>query len=547
MLNIALKSRLEKRIFPLLPIDIRNQDEQKKLSYSFIIFSLSTILNKDYNEVLEYITDGSGDNGIDAVYIEDNNIAFFQFKYNSNDKPIGENESKKVIQSVVDIIDNKPIVNASPLLKEKIRDINVLQDGSGILNINVYFVSNSENEVIDANSKKFLNERFDDEYKNYKEFNIKDLYSILDVNTKNSNCEVEIIANGKGFSADVAGIRTFLINISASELIKMYESCKKERIFSNNVRFYLKNSRINKAIKDTICDKDFSRYFCLFNNGISIIADKVEAPEHFQDSNGNRKIKILNPSIINGGQTTRSIYDVYQSSISNSLNDIQILVRIYETTNSEIIEKITIGTNSQNAINLRDLQSNEQEQKRIQEFFADKNIGLEIKRGEFNNESNKTEFDKTIKNDELFQRYMTLYEEKPHLARGSKTALFNKNFNEILKNKDKELPEKFFRSYEVWDFVFTKQINMPKEELNKKPFIIYANFSIMFAMSLLDKNILDIKIPLNIDNIYNDVITIIEKVVKEEQKELGDRYSNNDFFKSPNSTTKIKKVLENNL
>lgn len=556
MLNNILQNRLEKLVFPVLPKSkLKNLKEQQKYSYAFVVFGLATLLDLDYKEVFSFITDGGNDKGIDAIYIQnDENIYFFQFKYfdykTNKDRCICENEVNKVVMAVNDILDDKIVVNSNFILRDKIEEIKDLkQNLIKPLNAKIYFVSNVEDnkKSLHPNCLSELNTRFNDDYRSFEDINLNDLFKLIDTNKKGRK-EIVITANGKCNRYDIAGVPSYIINLKARDLVKLYEDGGKDEILTNNIRYYLSSSKINKAIQDTIKDEKYSRYFWLFNNGVSIIADEVEAPEIFNDGNGNQKIKLTNPSIINGGQTTKTLYNLYQETdlfrtMQTNIDGIEILVRIYKTTYKDLIDRIIQGTNSQNAITIKDLKANDEYQKLIQSYFKDNGVMLEIKRGEFNSFTyNPNNF---IKNDTLLQAYISLYERKPHIAKNSKAEVFNKNYDIIFKKPDKDLPRKFYRSYEIWMFVNNKERNLDGDFLEKNIFIPNATFQIMYMMSLIDSYIIDVDKNLdNLDDTYNNAVKFLNEIVVRKRKELNDEYSNNSFFKSLESTILIENYFK---
>lgn len=556
MLNPILKNKLEKVIFPILPKkEIKTKEElQEKYSYAFNLLAISTILDLDINMTEEYITDGTDDKGIDGVYIDNSQdpttILFFQSKYFEfqsieRNKQIGETEINKIKEIIEDIIYGKTIEKVNDRLNEKIKEIRLLQkDSMQPLNIKIYIISNAEfTKTIHDNAKYILENDLKNNYITFEDVNINDLFNLIDDNKKNKNITTTITASGQINDSIIGGVVGRVFNLKATELIKLYMECGKDNIFSNNIRFFLKSSKINKEIQNTIKDLEFAKYFWFFNNGISIIADKVEAPDIFHDGNGNRKLTLSNPSIINGGQTTRSLYNLFTEqpdlfdTNNKNIESVQVLVRVYEISNNEkLIEKITKGTNRQNAILATDLLSNNKILLKIKELFKDNGICFETKRGEFNNQ-----ICFVIKSEAVFQMYISLYEQKPHIAKNKLSAI-ERFSNLILIDKNKDIAQKFFRSYEIWNFVHEKEKNIDKNFLEQNIFIINATFSIMYTMTLLDKELLDINKKIDYtkaETTYLDTIKILRIIVNKQIEELKDGYNNNLFFKNSNSTILI--------
>ena len=73
------------------------------------------------------------------------------------------------------------------------------------------------------------------------------------------------------------------------------------RIFARNVRGHLGLTDINRAITNTLASEP--EHFLYFNNGVTIVCDDAEKVE----AKGKSVVRIDNPQIINGQQTTRAL------------------------------------------------------------------------------------------------------------------------------------------------------------------------------------------------------------------------------------------------
>lgn len=130
------------------------------------------------------------------------------------------------------------------------------------------------------------------------------------------------------------------------------------RLLEQNVRSFLQfTTKVNKGIRTTIMNTP--HMFLAYNNGISATADKVS----FQNLPGGGKgiIHIHDFQIVNGGQTTSSIYQMWRIS-PKLVSDIYVPMKltILERDNhfSNIVGKIAEYANTQNKISASDLSSN---------------------------------------------------------------------------------------------------------------------------------------------------------------------------------------------
>ena len=74
-------------------------------------------------------------------------------------------------------------------------------------------------------------------------------------------------------------------------------------------------------------------------------------------------IKVEDMQIINGGQTCKTIQETINNNPDIDYSQVYVLLRLYEVypyNDDDVITDITIATNSQNPVDLRDLKANEE-------------------------------------------------------------------------------------------------------------------------------------------------------------------------------------------
>ena len=127
------------------------------------------------------------------------------------------------------------------------------------------------------------------------------------------------------------------------------------RLLEQNVRSFLQfTGKINKGIRKTI--NDAPHMFLAYNNGISATADHIEL-----DDTGLFVKKISNLQIVNGGQTTASIYHTWdkdKADISNIFVQMKISVIKKADSYGDIVSDISKYANTQNKVNDADFSAN---------------------------------------------------------------------------------------------------------------------------------------------------------------------------------------------
>jgi len=158
------------------------------------------------------------------------------------------------------------------------------------------------------------------------------------------------------------------------------------KLFSLNVRFALGANRRIQNLRNSLTKPDLSKFFWLYNNGITIVSDEIELVK--QGDEGHQKyvsIKITNPQVVNGCQTVTA----FKKNKGKIAGNPSVLARIIKAPNNEIgrdqASKIAEYTNSQTPVLTRDLKSKDPIQKTIKAKFynLEPKWFYEVKRGEW--------------------------------------------------------------------------------------------------------------------------------------------------------------------
>ena len=155
-------------------------------------------------------------------------------------------------------------------------------------------------------------------------------------------------------TTDNPDYKAYIAIIPGTCLAKLYERYG-ARLLEQNVRSFLQfTGKINKGIRDTI--KTEPHMFLAFNNGIAATADHLEL-----DKTNRYVRKISNLQIVNGGQTTASIYNTAKkdkADISNIFVQVKFSIIEKPEQYSEIVSRISRYANTQNKVNDADFSAN---------------------------------------------------------------------------------------------------------------------------------------------------------------------------------------------
>ncbi|AZL53764.1 hypothetical protein EI285_03890 [Aliarcobacter skirrowii] len=508
-------------------------DDDKKHTIALSMSVLIDYFGITQQVAYDSITDGGADNKIDAFYYSEdqedlNELVIIQSKYKNKDAETStftEDDIKLCIQSCNDILNGKNFQNTNNVLQNKLNIYRQLLSDNGTppINIKLLFVTNG---IIHEGHK---------ELDEVKKFNKADnIITFIDATKYGNNPTIEngeLVVNLKNdedktdsiflYSDDMEGK---LVSCSILELMKFYQQTGSALLLNNNVRFKVNRSNINKDIEKSFINEP--KKFCFLNNGITLVCTNYKI-----QSTGTNKNKILleKPSIVNGGQTVSTLYDLYEKNYQDyekQFKEANILIRIYKSPEKYILD-IAKATNSQNPINIVDLHSNDYSQEKVKEYFKTKGIGFITKVGE-----DTTYYDDTITNESLLQIYTSLYGNEPAKAKVSKRVVFNQYYDLVFNDSiDEKIYKKLYRCYEIFTFVENRKFE------NDKALISHASFALIYTMKMINKNIVNENIPsdtikIHFNSSFLDSIKIINEIVDEKQKLLGSKFSLNNLFKN---------------
>ena len=343
-------------------------------SAAFQYFALSKILKIDDDEIRSAITDGGDDRGIDAVHLADHPdrpvIHLFQFKYVSNFDKVGNtfpsNEIDK-IQSFVDCLLRKYSSlerTCNPLLWSKIQDLwEALEEQ--VHSIHIHLCNNATG-LIPAHAA-----RFEEALRPYQHAVLMqhDLVwfsrnlskgSRVDREYKLGLVEDQYYGRTDGFAKGLIG------TVRGDEIVKLiadpdFPQEVDATLFEENIRLYLgEENEINRKILTTALSDQNTRFWYL-NNGITIVCDRME----YQPKSASPRLTMVNPQIVNGGQTSHALFEAARSDLSR-ISDVKLLLRVIETGDRAFTNSVAEATNSQTPIRSRDIRSNDSIQIRIE-------------------------------------------------------------------------------------------------------------------------------------------------------------------------------------
>ena len=259
-------------------------------------------------------------------------------------------------------------------------------------------------------------------------YNVVDLNRIIEISeSENEPINIDFKSIGKKIQAITEDTgndtyQSYLTIIQGDLLADLYDKYR-VRLMENNVRQFLQfTGKVNKEIKKTI--DEHPEMFMAYNNGIAATASSIEF-----DRTGRFIEKINDFQIVNGGQTTASLYHARSDNNKKQFERIFVQMKISVIKKMDefatIVSNIARYANNQNKVNEGDLHANVPQLERI-EFFSRNMIVapniwhstsyywfFERVRGQYNNlmlkegfmKDLKANFEATYPKDLMFTKY----------------------------------------------------------------------------------------------------------------------------------------------
>lgn len=331
------------------------------LSRGFAAYAVYSLAGTSPGEAAESVVDGSGDNGIDAIFWNKNDNILWLVQSKWIQKGTGQPEysginafSTGIRNLIEDNLDrpNDKLQNRMAMVENALATIGV-KINIVIAHTGTAGISNVSRKCLDDLVKDLnINESENDAFR-YQVFD-KDLaYKFSVENANKLDIETEITLSNWGKMDDP--YTAYYGQVSALDLAKLWLD-HRNNLFASNLRDFIGRTKANDAITQTI--KEDPTSFWYFNNGVTAICQDIR-----KKAKGTKRLigdfSCKGISIINGAQTIGSIgrfYEENPETSEESLEQIEVFVKLISLDEcpEDFGLKITKATNTQNHVENRD-------------------------------------------------------------------------------------------------------------------------------------------------------------------------------------------------
>jgi hypothetical protein len=380
--------------------------------------------------IAEIVCDGGNDLGIDAIWIDDDDLVhFYTFKHPENpDAMFAAGDIDKTLGGLRLVLSRQHQLIANPELRDRVEEIyqtvprgyqiHVVTSGTGIP---------KEAEIKLSAFVSGLGGPSDD----FCRWELEDLAGLQDTFYRKHLPTVEdpII-----FSIDLppyqvraADHDSYLFHANAFVLAELYEKYG-EQLLQQNIRVYQGDGATNSLIRKTATLVREAENFFHYNNGITFLCEVA------QWDGFTRKLTLRKAQVVNGGQTMRVLFDAYSSKELQKSVFAPIRV-ITSQGDKEFASNVAVNLNNQNRIEPSFLRSNDPRIVQLASALASMGWYLERRESEI---ENLTQLERTaiesriggsieeraIRLKEGSQHYVATYMRQPEWAKKNPKKIF---------------------------------------------------------------------------------------------------------------------------
>ena len=365
-----IKNNIEARFGNLVDLaDVATaQAEQKdscRLTRSLAAFALAELGSVDDVAAAQAITDGTGDNGIDAVYYDaaEKNCFLVQSKWiSSGNGSVEVGDIHKFIQGVRDLLDAQFSRFNAKMQAHRDKVFSALSDASARFTLVLAYTGE---QPLSGDAQRPLDDFLAEmnsptEVMGLRLLNQAALHAIVATGATADAVDLEVMLHDWGMVREP--YLSYYGQVAVSDIVSW--GTFGVRLTSKNLRQFRGLTDVNEAIAKTLTSS--SEKFWYFNNGITILCESLRKKPLGGNNNETGTFECKGASVVNGAQTVGTIVDV--SKINGAaLQHARVLVRLVSLGNCPegFADEITRAANTQNRIEKRDFAALDPNQKRL--------------------------------------------------------------------------------------------------------------------------------------------------------------------------------------
>ncbi len=408
-------------------LKVKRDQDLKSLAFCFLC--VRTMLDLDLDQAFDCLTEGGGDFGVDAIHLGSEAdgefaVTLFQSKYKfdlEGTSTFPVNAIEKMIGALSCLFDpNTMLGNLNDRLRLPVEEArSMIRDGH-LPQVRVIFCNNGRpwsQEGDETIARAGFGAQVTWEYVNHD--------TLLHLMRQGKSIDDTLRFSGKLLVEDLNFARVCMGRMPVTEVAELVRR-HGDQLLERNVRRFLglHGNRVNQGIRKTLQSSEVENFY-FFNNGLTMVCsdfnyNALQASDNI--------VKAENLQIINGGQTCMTIFKTLSEGVHNEdVANASVLVRLYKLPKDreDLIARITLATNSQNPVDLRDLHANDEVQKHLE--IGLQGLGYQYLRKKVEASSRATDISPTV----LATALLAVWRGAPHQAKFLSREHFGKLYDTI--------------------------------------------------------------------------------------------------------------------
>lgn len=187
----------------------------------------------------------------------------------------------------------------------------------------------------------------------------------------------------------------------------------REELFDSNVRDFEGDNRVNAAISRTLSESSGVEFWWL-NNGVTVLGDEVSGQQ--------KTLTIARPLVVNGLQTSHVLHrSEAEGALDASRRQNGVVVRVIESTDEEVRDRVIEGTNRQTPVPGAALMATDAGQIKLEQYLKIKGFYYERRKNRYRNLGKAA--DKRVSMSRLAQIMITVLRGEPDQARARPSSI----------------------------------------------------------------------------------------------------------------------------
>lgn len=368
--------------------DVANApDDQKDAAFktrALAAQAMSRIARLDAMTAAASVIDGTNDNGIDAVFVtEEDVVVLVQSKWDSNGTGgIGLGDTRNFIAGFKDLT-NEQFDRFNNKLQTHVAELQAALANPDVTFVMVVATTGlTDFSAPVANAFNDMEEELNDPTPlvRVEKLGLGDFHSAITADADGARIDITAKIENWGFVTEP--YEAYYGAVAAADVAAWYDG-HGDRLFEQNLRKPLGNTTVNQGLGRTLDEEQ--AHFWYFNNGITGLCASLRRLPRGAASRSSGDFELSGVSIVNGAQTVAAIARAARGADADDLLDAKVWVRFIslEGCPPEFASAVTAATNTQNTVERSDFVALDPEQVRLRtELLLSVQKTYSIKRGE---------------------------------------------------------------------------------------------------------------------------------------------------------------------